>query len=189
MGTDYAASVADALIYADSMRSADLRHAVPLAVPDAFLYAEANGAKHVFTHSLEAGRLRALGLFEVHVSDEFGLDELMQSGLSRREIRAQLVLREVAIIGLKKAAVPEAFPVWLADLLRAGGVETSRTRTSSTTGAARRPRRSWPGCGVRSGRPRLRWTPAATCSAAPRSAATTCSSTATCSPSSGSRRR
>jgi Xaa-Pro aminopeptidase len=123
MGTDYAAPVADALIYADSMRSADMRHAVPLAVPDAFLYAEANGAKHVFTHSLEAGRLRALGLFEVHASDEFGLDELIQSGLSRPEIRAQLALSELASLGLKKAFVPEAFPVWLADLLRASGVE------------------------------------------------------------------
>jgi hypothetical protein len=57
MGTDYAAPVADALIYADSMRSADLRHAIPLGVPDAILYAEANGSKHVFTHAMEAPRL------------------------------------------------------------------------------------------------------------------------------------
>ena len=36
------AVVADAvLIYADSFRSADMRHAVPLGVPDPFLYAEA----------------------------------------------------------------------------------------------------------------------------------------------------
>ena len=36
------AALADAvLIYADSFRSADMRHAVPLGVPDPFLYAEA----------------------------------------------------------------------------------------------------------------------------------------------------
>jgi Xaa-Pro aminopeptidase len=115
--------VSDVLIYADSMRSADMRHAIPLGVPDPILYAEANGAKHVFTHAMEAPRLRALGLFEVHVSEEFGSDELMESGLKPREIRAQLAAREVASIGLKRAIVPEEFPVWLADRLRAEGVE------------------------------------------------------------------
>jgi Xaa-Pro aminopeptidase len=113
----------DLLIYADSMRSADLRHAIPLGVPDAILYAEANGSKHVFTHAMEAPRLQALGLFDVHVSEEFGSDELMEAGLKPREIRAELAVREVASIGLKRAVVPEQFPVWLADRLRAEGVE------------------------------------------------------------------
>ena len=113
----------NALIYADTFRSADMRHAVPLGVPDPILYAEANGAKHVFTHSMEAPRLRALGLFEVHLADDFGLDELMASGLDRKEIRAQLAVREVQSIGLTQATVPENFPVWLADRLRAEGIE------------------------------------------------------------------
>jgi Xaa-Pro aminopeptidase len=113
----------DVLIYADSFRSADLRHAIPLGVPDPILYVEANGAKHVFTHSMEAPRLRALGLFDVHVSEEFGVDELMDSGLNPKEIRAQIAAREVASLGLKRATVPENFPVWLADRLRAEGVE------------------------------------------------------------------
>jgi len=111
------------LIYADTFRSADMRHAIPLGVPDPILYAEAGGAKHVFTHSMEAQRLRALGLFEVHLSDEFGLDELMGSGMKVREIRAELAVREVASLGIKQATVPENFPVWLADRLRAEGIE------------------------------------------------------------------
>ena len=111
------------LIYADSMRSADLRHAVPLAVPDPFLYAETNGARHVFSNSMEAPRLRELGLFEVHVSEEFGIDELIEAGLDRREIMAQLALRSVQSLGPKRFAVPDGFPVWLADRLRADGVE------------------------------------------------------------------
>src|SRR5579862_7268883 len=113
----------DVLIYADTFRSADMRHAIPLGVPDPILYAEAGGAKHVFTHSMEAQRLRALGLFDVHVSEEFGLDELIDQGLPRREIRAALVVREVASLGITRASVPENFPVWLADRLRAAGVE------------------------------------------------------------------
>jgi Xaa-Pro aminopeptidase len=115
--------VADVLIYADTFRSADMRHAIPLGVPDPILYAEAGGAKHVFTHSMEAPRLRALGLFEVHVSEEFGVDELTASGMSRKEIRAEIAVREVASVGIAHASVPENFPVWLADRLRAAGVE------------------------------------------------------------------
>ena len=115
--------MADVLIYADSFRSADMRHAIPLGVPDPILYAEAGGAKHVFTHSMEAQRLRALGLFDVHVSEEFGSDELAESGLTSKEIRAELAVREVASVGITRASVPENFPVWLADRLRAAGVE------------------------------------------------------------------
>ncbi|HUZ16447.1 MAG TPA: Xaa-Pro peptidase family protein [Gaiellaceae bacterium] len=113
----------DLLICADSIRSADMRHAVPLAVPDPFLYAEAGGARHVFSSSMEAGRLRALGLFEVHISEEFGIDELIGQGLPIRELRAQLTVRAVASLGSKSFSVPEGFPVWLADRLRAEGFE------------------------------------------------------------------
>jgi Xaa-Pro aminopeptidase len=116
--------VADAvLIYADSFRSPDMRHAVPLGVPDPFLYAERNGSRHVFANSMEAARLRELGLFDVHVSEDFGADELMESGIDERELAAQLALRAVGSLGLKRATVPETFPVWLADRLRADGVE------------------------------------------------------------------
>ncbi len=116
--------MADAvLICADTVRSADMRHAVPLTVPDPFLYAERNGTRHVFTNSMEAGRLRELGLFDVHVSEEFGIDELIAQGIEWRELRAQLILREVASLDTKRFTVPDDFPVWLADRLRADGFD------------------------------------------------------------------
>ena len=62
------------LIYGDSFRSADMRHAVPLGVPDPFLYAEENGTRHVFSNSMEAPRIRELGLFEVHIGEDFGFN-------------------------------------------------------------------------------------------------------------------
>jgi Xaa-Pro aminopeptidase len=111
------------LIYGDSFRSADMRNAVPLGVPDPFLYAEQNGTRHVFASSMEAGRLRELGLFDVHAHEELGADELVASGLGRRELTAQLALRAVGSLGVERASVPESFPVWLADRLRAEGVE------------------------------------------------------------------
>jgi Xaa-Pro aminopeptidase len=116
--------VADAvLIYADSFRSADMRHAVPLGVPDPFLYAEENGSRHVFASSMEATRLRELALFDVHVLEELGYDDLIESGLDPDEVSAQLALRAVGNLGVERATVPETFPVWLADRLRADGVE------------------------------------------------------------------
>jgi len=111
------------LIYGDSFRSADMRHAVPLGVPDPFLYAEENGTRHVVASSMEATRLRELGLFDVHVHEDYGVDELVESGVEPRELTAQLALRAVAGLGLERATVPENFPVWLADRLRAEGVE------------------------------------------------------------------
>jgi Xaa-Pro aminopeptidase len=111
------------LIYADSFRSADMRHAVPLGVPDPFLYAEQNGNRVVFANSMEAARIDELGLFEIHVHEEFGIDELIESGLPRREVIAQLSLRAVQSLGPKSFSVPEAFPVWLADRLRSEGFE------------------------------------------------------------------
>src|SRR6185437_7530959 len=100
-----------------------MRHAVPLGVPDPFLFAEQNGSRHVFVSSMEAARIRELGLFDVHVHEELGFDDLLASGLDARELDAQLALRAVGSLGLKRASVPQDFPVWLADRLRADGVE------------------------------------------------------------------
>jgi Xaa-Pro aminopeptidase len=111
------------IIYGDSFRSPDMRHAVPLGVQDPFLYAETNGSRHVVASSMEATRLRELGLFDVHIDEDYGVDELVESGLEPRELTAQLALRAIAGLGLKRATVPENFPVWLADRLRADGVE------------------------------------------------------------------
>ncbi len=113
----------DVLMYADTFRSPELRHEVPLGIPDPFLYAERDGVKHIQISSMEVPRLAALGLFELHPGEEYGVDELIAAGLSYPEIRAELVLRAVKSIGVTNAVVPETFPLWLADRLRSDGVE------------------------------------------------------------------
>ena len=115
----------DVLMYADTFRSPELRHEVPLGIPDPFLYAERDGVAHIQIGSMEVPRLAALGLFELHPSEEFGADELIASGLGYGEIRAELASRAVKSLGVTKAVVPETFPLWLADRLRAEGVELS----------------------------------------------------------------
>jgi Xaa-Pro aminopeptidase len=110
-------------MYADTYRSPELRHEVPIGIPDPFLYAEKDGAKHIAIGSMEIPRLAELGLFELHPSEEYGSDELVRSGLSYTEVRREVVLRAVKALGITSAVVPEAFPLWLADRLRPEGVE------------------------------------------------------------------
>jgi Xaa-Pro aminopeptidase len=109
-------------MYSDTRRSAELRHEVPVSVGDPFLYVEHGGKRHLLVSSLETPRLEGLG-FELHAYEEFGSDELKKSGMSLLEIDDELTLRAVAAIGVTKVVVPDAFPLGLADKLRARGVE------------------------------------------------------------------
>jgi Xaa-Pro aminopeptidase len=113
----------DVLIYGDTFRSPELRHEVPIGISDPFLYAEQDGIKHIAIGSMEIPRLAALGLFELHPGEEYGADDLIAQGLSYAEVRQETVLRAVASLGIASAVVPETFPLWLADRLRAAGVE------------------------------------------------------------------
>ncbi len=113
----------DVLIYGDTFRSPELRHEVPLGIPDPFLYVEREGARHIAIGAMEIPRLEELGLFELHPGEEFGSDDLIAQGLSYAEVRRETTLRAVQKLGVTKASVPETFPLWLADKLRAAGVE------------------------------------------------------------------
>jgi Xaa-Pro aminopeptidase len=114
----------DVLMYADTYRSPELRHEVPIGIPDAFLYAERDGAKHIAIGAMEIPRLSELGLHELHPSEEYGADELIRAGgLSYSAVRQEVAIRAVKALGITSAVVPEAFPLWLADRLRGEGVE------------------------------------------------------------------
>jgi Xaa-Pro aminopeptidase len=111
------------LIYADTARSPELRHEIPLLIGDPFLYAERDGRRFVLTNVLEREKLTALGDVEVHLADEYGLDELIAAGRSRDEIRDELLIRACRAFGIEDAVVPFWFPLELADVLRATGIE------------------------------------------------------------------
>jgi Xaa-Pro aminopeptidase len=106
-----------------------MRHEVPIAIPDPFLYAERNGQKHVVASSFELDRISAVAPeLEVAPLEEFGLDELYAQGLDREEIDLELALRAARRFGIEQAAVPPTFPVGLADHLRKNGIELSSDR-------------------------------------------------------------
>jgi Xaa-Pro aminopeptidase len=114
----------DVLIVADTIRSPDLRHEVPLAVPDSFLYAEVGGRRSVVVSSLEAGRIEELGIgLEVLTLEDVGIDELVKRGIDSYELDREISLNACRRLGLESAVTPGAFPLEHADYLRAQGIE------------------------------------------------------------------
>jgi Xaa-Pro aminopeptidase len=76
------------------MRSPELRHEVPVAIPDPFLYAERDGHRAVLVSSFEVPRIEALDAgYEILRPEELGIDELVAQGLEHDRIWLELVLR------------------------------------------------------------------------------------------------
>ena len=118
----------DILIYGDTVRSPELRHEIPITIPDPFLYVERDGARHVYVSSLELARVRELDGLQAHPYEEVGWDELIASGMHREDIYKKLVLNACRALGVTSATVPRFFPVELADQLRGEGIELTPAR-------------------------------------------------------------
>src|SRR3712207_4332407 len=110
-------------MYADTIRSPELRHEVALAIGDPVIYVERDGARQIFAGALELPRLAELDGLEPFAFEALGRDELVAQGLEDAEIEIELVLRACRRAGVTRAVVPRTFPVAAADHLRANGVE------------------------------------------------------------------
>jgi Xaa-Pro aminopeptidase len=119
--------MADVLIHGDTLRSAEMRHEVPVPIPDPFLYAERNGRRVVAIHAIEVPRVRGTGL-DVLSWDDLGWEELLDQGVAREDLYLHVAVRACQSIGLERAVVPPGFPLELADHLRASGVEIAVDR-------------------------------------------------------------
>jgi Xaa-Pro aminopeptidase len=112
------------LIRGDTVRSPELRHEVPVVIPDPFLYAETDGRRAVVIHSLEIPRVReALPGLEIVPIEQLGADELYAAGKTGWEVDLELALRACRELGIDKATVPSTFPLGHADHLRANGID------------------------------------------------------------------
>lgn len=114
----------DLLVCGDTLRSAALRHEVPVAIGDPFLFLEHEGRRAVVTNVLEEDRIAAAApeLDRLAVTD-LGWDELLAEGRSFAAAELEVWSRAVERLGIRSAAVPADFPLALADRLRAAGVE------------------------------------------------------------------
>ncbi len=113
------------LIYADTLRSAEMRHQLPLVVPDPFLYLEVDGVRHAVVSSLEQPRIAELDpALVVHTLEEYGIDELLAGAAERHEAELEVSVRACSrLAGDEAPHVPSEFPLELADRLREAGVE------------------------------------------------------------------
>jgi Xaa-Pro aminopeptidase len=57
-----------------------------------------------------------------HAFEEFGLDELVEQGLTREEVYIRVAINACKSLGVTEAAVPATFPTIFADRLRAEGL-------------------------------------------------------------------
>jgi Xaa-Pro aminopeptidase len=111
------------LICGDTLRSPELRHEVPLGIGDPFLYLETGGRRVVLTNVLEVDRIAAQAPeLERLLGEQLGRDELIDQGLSFEQVDRELYLRAVREVGITAAVVPAAFPLAVADRLRAEGI-------------------------------------------------------------------
>ena len=112
----------DVLIFADSVISPEMRHEVPVVVPDPFLYAEKDGKRYVVSAAFEVDRVNEIGI-EASPWEHYGYDELIETGMPREEIVWKHVnLNACRELGITDALVPRSFPALTADYLRENGI-------------------------------------------------------------------
>jgi Xaa-Pro aminopeptidase len=112
------------LIVGDTERSSDMRHHVPLAIVDPFVYAERDGRRIAIVWSIEGDRIANVDPgIELVASETFAADDLIRAGVDLYEIPVRTTVRMVESLGLRRAVVPRAFPLQQADALRAAGIE------------------------------------------------------------------
>jgi Xaa-Pro aminopeptidase len=111
-------------MFADTLRSPELRHEVPAAIIDPFLYVERNGDRYAVLSQLDADGARAARSdLEIIEPEELGIDELLAGGVDGELAMIELAVRACRKLGVESAAVPPLFPLELADRLREEGIE------------------------------------------------------------------
>ena len=96
----------DVLIHADTTRSPAMRHEIPLAVPDPFLYVEHDGRRLVVITSFERERLKAVAPeIEALPPEQFGVDELLRGGTPPVQAMLEVYTRALKEIGVSSADV------------------------------------------------------------------------------------
>ena len=112
----------DVLIFADSVISPEMRHEVPVVIPDPFLYAEKDGKRSVVSTAFEVDRVKEVGI-DASPWEDYGYDELIETGMPREEIVWKHInLNACRALGITEALVPRSFPTLVADHLRENGI-------------------------------------------------------------------
>ena len=112
------------LFFGDSYRFPDIYHVTRFLAPDPLVVIERPGELVLLTNSLEEGRARKQSrATKIENVDTYGSRELRAAMNPITEATATLIERFLAAHGARQVRVPQFFPLALADLLRAKGVE------------------------------------------------------------------
>jgi len=129
------------LLWGDSERNPALRHEVPISVGDPFMLVEDRGRTWILSSDLERERLAGCRPdAELVDIGQLGFHELIDNGLSYRELDVEFASRLAAQIGITEAIVEFELPFAIAERLRADGIAlridedavTERRRRKST---------------------------------------------------------
>jgi Xaa-Pro aminopeptidase len=114
----------DLLIVGDTDRCAELRHELPLHIGDPFLYAEIGDRRVAVVWSIEGDRIAVVDpTVEIVPVETIPVNDLVAAGVDYYEVGPAQTVRSVESLGITRARVPSAFPLQIADALRAAGVE------------------------------------------------------------------
>ncbi len=112
------------LFFGDSYRFPDIYHVTRFLAPDPLVVLERPGELILLTNSLEEGRARKQSrATKIENVDTYGSRELRAAMTPITEATATLIERFLAAHGAREVRVPQFFPLALADLLRARGIE------------------------------------------------------------------
>ena len=147
----------DVLVIGDTVRSPELRHEVPLGVPDPFVYLERDGARHVYVgrDGSRSDPRRRAATSTVHPLEEIGDRRALRAG--PRPARAAPRMGCPRLRPRRPRAGPPFRRLSRAGHLTGCAAPASSSRSTSrcsTSAAGRRPAPSSTGSGGRSGRPR-----------------------------------
>jgi Xaa-Pro aminopeptidase len=113
----------DIVMLADSVRSAEMRRELPLAMVDPAVYIERDGRRRAWVTGFELERVAGFADLESLGLEELGLDEVTAAGMSHQDAMHQvIVVRACEAAGVREAVVPRGFPLAAAEAMTAAGI-------------------------------------------------------------------
>jgi Xaa-Pro aminopeptidase len=113
----------DIVMLADTVRSAEMRRELPLAMVDPAIYIERDGRRKAWVTGFELERVAGFDGLESVGLEELGLDEVTAQGLSHQEaMHGVIVVRACEAMGVREAVVPRGFPLAAAEAMTAAGI-------------------------------------------------------------------
>jgi Xaa-Pro aminopeptidase len=110
------------LLYADSIRDANIYYATHFLAPDPFIYVRGDGHEVLIVSALEAERARKESrILDVRSFDDLGYQDYLNETNDRIQATVRVMVRILRELDVNPCTVAPTFPVIFADMLRTLG--------------------------------------------------------------------